>query len=313
MHVGIGLEFARAQNIGFEQAARRSAQAGYRYIEPYVYSPALRELNSHLTLETRSNYHHLNTASLDLGETRSVMKSLGLKFSAFDAHSTLLMPQIGVPFIASAIDLAAELDCPIVMSDEGPVPHEWLDLDRAFDVMCLSIEHIVKHAQAKNVLFAIELHNALTTQPSYLAKLLRRFGPDELGVNFDTGNSFLAGNDPVEMLRSLIDRVIHVHIKDIPASELPMRGTVTGTRVGVGAGEGVVELREIIRVLTGADYSGVVSVECDTWEQAQRSRPFLDSLIHELKHTDGVQMSPPPTSKFSAALRSRSEAKTADS
>jgi len=279
MHLGIGLEFARAMNLPFDQAAEHAAKAGYRFIEPYVYAPAVLELNSHLKWESASGYHHINASDANVADLRQTMTRLGLEFSAFDAHSSLLLPHVGVPYVIAAIDLAADVGCPIVMSDEGPVPQNWMDLNRAFDLMCLSIEQIVIHAQSRGVKFAIELHNALTTKSKYLEMLLQRFGPEELGVNFDTGNSFLAGNDPAEMLASVVHRVIHVHLKDIPASALHLRGQVTGTRVGVAAGDGVVDLPLIIDVLAGAGYAGAVSVECDTYEQACRSQTYLSGLL----------------------------------
>jgi sugar phosphate isomerase/epimerase len=230
------------------------------------------------------------------------MQELGLKFSAFDAHCTLLMPAVGIPYVAKAIDLAAELECPIVMSDEGPVPHEWMELDRAFDLMCLSIEQIVQHAATRRVRFAIELHNALTTRSRYLEKLLDRFGPEELGVNFDTGNSFLAGNDPVEMLELIAARVLHVHIKDIAEKDVPLRGTVTGTRVGVAAGDGVVDLAGVLAVLADGGYEGVLSIECDNLEQAIRSRQFLQNLIDNTDRQRHLALPPKPSNKFSAVL-----------
>ena len=109
-----------------------------------------------------------------------------------------------------------------------------------------------------------------------------RFGPDELGVNFDTGNCFLAGNDPVEYVRAVASRVVHVHVKDIPATQLAERGKVTGTRVGVAAGEGVVDLPGILEVLAAAGYQGVLSVECGTWAQARASRQYLERLLGDL-------------------------------
>ena len=127
--------------------------------------------------------------------------------------------------------------------------------------------------------FALELHNALTARPDCLRRLLQRFGPDELGVNFDTGNCFLAGNDPVAYAASVADRIVHVHIKDIPASQLPERGKVTGTRVGVAVGEGVVDLAGVVAALAKAGYAGVLSIECDTAPQARASLPALNRLI----------------------------------
>ena len=127
--------------------------------------------------------------------------------------------------------------------------------------------------------FALELHNALTARPDCLRRLLQRFGPDELGVNFDTGNCFLAGNDPVAYAASVADRIEHVHIKDIPASQLSERGRVTGTRVGVVVGQGIVDVAGEVAVLAGAGYAGVLSVECDTLTQAKASLPALTHLI----------------------------------
>lgn len=279
MQPGLNLEFARSAKLDLEQALESAAEAGYSRVEPYVYSPVALGINSHLSFQASSGYHHLNTATLDQAKLRRRLEQLSLRFSAFDAHTSLLLPQLGVPCLQQALDAAADLGCPIVMSDEGPLPKHWMTLDEGFDILCVSLDAVIRYAQKRQVRFAIELHNALTARPDYVLKLLERFGEAELGVNFDTGNSFLAGNDPVEYLRLVANRVVHVHIKDIPASQLPERGHVTGTRVGVTVGEGVVNLRGVLAVLREVNYEGVLSVECDTLAQAQASFPALCALI----------------------------------
>jgi len=280
--IGLNLEFARTDQVDLKTALRRATEAGYQFVEPYVYAEVALNLNSHLALRTASPYHHLNADNLDLPQLNRLRRELGLQFSAFDAHTSLLLPQVGVPYVGRVLDLAAETECPLVMSDEGPLPMDWLTLDQGFDILCISLEAIIRHAQRRGVRFAIELHNALTAQPDYLVKLLERFGPEELGVNFDTGNSFLAGNDPVEYVRRVAKRVVHVHVKDIPASQLPERGKVTGTRVGVAVGEGVVDVRGVLAVLAETGYGGVYSVECDTLAQAQASHPVLQQWLQNL-------------------------------
>jgi sugar phosphate isomerase/epimerase len=280
MQPGLNLEFARSGRLDWEGAFRAAHDAGYEFIEPYVYSRVSLALNSHLRLSSASSYHHLEAGSSDVVRIGRLCGELGLRFSAFDAHASLLLPQVGIPYLQSALDLAADLHCPLVVSDEGPVPAEWMTLNQGLDIVCASLKPIIRHAQKRGVKFALELHNALTAQPDCLRRLLQRFGPDELGVNFDTGNSFLAGNDPVAYAASVADRVVHVHIKDIPASQLPERGSVTGTRVGVAVGEGVVDLGGVIAVLARTDYAGVLSVECDTAAQARASLSALNRLIH---------------------------------
>jgi hypothetical protein len=65
----------------------------------------------------------------------------------------------------------------------------------------------------------------------------------------------------------------------IPRSQLDQRGKVTGTRVGVAAGDGEVDLPGIIEVLKNTGYDGVLSAECDTFDQATRSLAYLKALI----------------------------------
>jgi sugar phosphate isomerase/epimerase len=277
--IGINLEFARSENLGLEEALVRAAEAGYRFVEPYLYTPIELAINSHLTLESASPYHHLRADQVDCRRLGQLRRSLDLEFSAVDAHATLLLPQVGVPYLRRAVEVAAELECPVVMSDEGPVPSEWIPLEKCFDILCISLEAVLPYARSHGVRYAMELHNSLTTRPDMLVKLLQRFSDEELGVNFDTGNSFLAGNDPVEYLRRVAGRVIHVHIKDIPSSQLHLRGQVTGTRVGVAAGDGVIDLAGIVATLAEAGYEGVLSIECDTLEQARKSLAHMKRLL----------------------------------
>ncbi|NLZ00574.1 MAG: hypothetical protein GXY25_08565 [Pirellulaceae bacterium] len=37
-------------------------------------------------------------------------------------------------------------------------------------------------------------------------------------MNFDTDNMFIAGQDPVAFCRRFLDKISHVHIKDVSAS-----------------------------------------------------------------------------------------------
>jgi len=283
MNIGLNLEYARSEELSLHDAMRKAAEAGYGFVEPYAYSDNSLPINSHLSLRSESSYHHIRTETCKADEVNCLKRDLGLEFSAVDAHASLLLPQIAVPYIRRAIEFAAEVECPIVMSDEGPVPEEWMTLDQAFEIMCVSLEAIVPHARSHGVLFAVELHNALTARPDMLMKLLDRFDANDLGVNFDTGNSFLAGNDPVEYLRSVANRVVHVHIKDIPQSQLHERGKVTGTRVGVAAGDGVIDLAGIVGALAEVAYEGVFSIECDTMEQARKSLPHMNQLLRNAR------------------------------
>ncbi len=81
------------------------------------------------------------------------------------------------------------------------------------------------------------------------------------GINYDTGNTYLAGNDPVSTLKEVADQVIYVHVKDIGGALLGERGKITGTPVGVAVGKGNVDIKGCISILKSAGYNGVYSIE----------------------------------------------------
>ena len=75
MHAGINLEFARSAALGLEEALAQAAEAGYRYVEPYVYSRVCVPINSHLGLESVSSYHHVSSDEADAGRLNRVQSS----------------------------------------------------------------------------------------------------------------------------------------------------------------------------------------------------------------------------------------------
>ncbi|MGD1002664.1 MAG: hypothetical protein ABSA67_18395, partial [Candidatus Brocadiia bacterium] len=95
MHPGVNLEFGRSAGLSFEESLEAARDAGYAYVEPYVYSETDLRINSHLSLKGASEYHHIHTGAADARGIRERMQRLGLSFSAFDVHSSLLLPQVG--------------------------------------------------------------------------------------------------------------------------------------------------------------------------------------------------------------------------
>ena len=75
----------------------------------------------------------------------------------------------------------------------------------------------------------IEPHGFFTTNPDAMAEMLAFVESPFLRMNMDTGNTFIAGRDPVLFLRRFLDRVSHVHVKDVShALAEALRGGATG-------------------------------------------------------------------------------------
>jgi len=88
-----------------------------------------------------------------------------------------------------------------------------------------------------------------------------------LMMNFDTGNTFIAGQDPVAFLERFQERVAHVHIKDVSESlAASSRGELTGIAVShcsIGEGVNRENILKCLKILKEAGYSGVMSLECE--------------------------------------------------
>ncbi|MHC4437845.1 MAG: sugar phosphate isomerase/epimerase family protein, partial [Planctomycetota bacterium] len=101
-----------------------------------------------------------------------------------------------------------------------------------------------------------------------------------IGINFDTGNAYLSGQDPIGWLERVKDRLVHIHAKDISIRQSEdERGKVTGTPAGCACGDGVIDWKGVVEVCRDAPRDIVLSVECGTIEQAERSIEHLKQLV----------------------------------
>ena len=101
-----------------------------------------------------------------------------------------------------------------------------------------------------------------------------------IGINLDTGNAYLAGADVYEWLDRVVERLVHLHAKDISVEHSDAeRGKVTGTPVGCACGEGVLDWDRIVKTVQDRCPQDIVfSVECGTPEQAAKSLETLGKL-----------------------------------
>ena len=135
-------------------------------------------------------------------------------------------------------------------------------------------------AEKRGILIGIEPHQQYSKSPEGLDRIVKLVKSPAIGVNFDTGNSYLAGEDPIRWLEKVKDRLVHLHAKDISVQQSKdERGKVTGTPVGCACGEGVIDWKAVIKVCKKAKRDIVFSVECGTVEQAKKSLAYLQKLI----------------------------------
>jgi len=271
IEAGVNMEFIRSQDKPFAEGVKRAAQLGYRYVEPMVHNG--RELLS------EAGYFHSFSLDDDPGEMKDILEQYGVRASGLSAHSPLMRPEISVPYLQKAIRFAAAIGAPVVNTDEGIRP-AWVSMEEAFPVMKYTLSTVLRTADRYRIYIGIEPHQSISKSTQGLLRIATLVDSPYLRVNYDTGNAYLAGEDPYEGLRAVRHLLVHVHAKDIAIQHSEAeRGKVTGTPVGCACGDGVIDWKKVVAVLRESGFNGVLSVECGTEEQARRSLAHLNAFL----------------------------------
>lgn len=270
IHLGINMEFVRPHDKPFAEGVKIAADIGYPYIEPMVHNG--RELLS------EAGYFHSVSMDEDARWMKELCEEHSVKLSGLSAHCPLARPEISVNYLQRAIRFAADAGAPVVNTDEGIVP-KWMSEEQAFNVMEYTLTMVTQTAERYGVYVCIEDHQIFSQTAEGLLRIANLVDSPYLQINYDSGNAFIAGSDPDDMLEQVKDKVYHYHAKDIGGVQAEQRGKVTGVPVGVACGDGVINWEKQIEILKTVDRDIVISVECGTIEQAQKSFEYLSKLI----------------------------------
>jgi len=245
---------------------------------------------------------------------RRNLERYGVRFSQIDAAYPLSGedgPVRGVPYVTNAIAWASHAGCPCVDTTDGLHRPEGLSDSEALALMKRSYRQILRVAEAHNIIVNIEPHGYFTTNPDTMAEMLAFADSPCLRMNMDTGNTFIAGRDPVAFRKRFLDKVSHVHIKDV-SRELAeaVRGGQTGIALSccaIGDGVNAANIRECLRLLHNRNYAGALSIECDG-ASIEKSLEWLRKTLSEITRAAAFD---PPAVAPAAPIKKRSKLKTA--
>lgn len=129
-------------------------------------------------------------------------------------------------------------------------------------------------------------------QMDVFCKLVNSIDHPNFGVNYDPSNTFLAGEDPLELLYRISDRVVTMHASDrylITGTIEDLRNEEGGSvgyakRLSHGEiGKGLNDYNAIFKELKRVGFDGWISIEdgVDGMDQLERSVAFLRKKIKE--------------------------------
>ncbi len=201
---------------------------------------------------------------------RRKMDQYGIRFSQIDAAyplSRLDGLTIGVQYICNTIKWAKLIGAPCVDTTDHKTLPEGLTDKEGLHVLKTAYGEILKVAEAHEIIINVEPHGYFTTNPAFMEEILSFYESPYFQMNMDTGNTFIAGQDPVPFVEKFKNRITHVHIKDV-TKELAeaARGGVTGiamSQSAIGEGVNAENIEKCVKILLDNGYDGVFSLECE--------------------------------------------------
>jgi sugar phosphate isomerase/epimerase len=267
----MNLEAIRHHDKPFEWGVEQAAEIGYTHIEPMV----------HFGRELMSEAGYFHTVSLfdDPYRIRRAAEQHGLKVSGLQSHGPMGRPDRHGEYLKLAIRHAAECGAPVVNTDEG-IKAPWTTEEEDHVLMRYTLMEAAMVAEPRGILIGLECHAQYSQTPDGLDRIYHLVDSPAIGINLDTGNAYLAGQDTYAWLERVADRLVHLHAKDISIEHSDAeRGKVTGTPVGCACGDGVLDWGRIIEICRRCPRDIVFSVECGTIDEARRSYEHLSSLL----------------------------------
>ena len=206
-------------------------------------------------------------------------------------NGAILPDPKSVEGISQAIRWAKEAGIPVVFAGDGQKPDDMSDAD-ALKLLGDRLAPILEVADKCGVYLAIEPHGTFSLTADGLQKIMALSNSKWLGINYDTANvhratyvETVAGayswtpfgqrQDEVATLKAVVDRVVHVHVKDVVAAKC------------VALGQGDVNLAGCLEVLKQHGYTGVLSLETEGELDADETQRLIEPSRAYLEKTLG--------------------------
>ena len=143
--------------------------------------------------------------------------------------------------------------------------------DEEWDRFCKGLNHLGQIAKDRGFKLCFHHHMGTVVQTSEETdRMMSNTDPDLVFLCYDTGHFTFAGEDPLTMLKKYVDRVGHVHLKDmrLPVVEEARKNNYSFLKsVREGSftvpGDGDVDFDPIFKVLADAGYKGWLLVEAE--------------------------------------------------
>ena len=162
--------------------------------------------------------------------------------------------------------------------------------DEEWDMLCTGLNKLGKVAKDMGITLTFHHHMGTVVQTAAeIDRMMENTDPELFNLLFDSGHLAYCGEDYMYILKKYINRIKHVHLKDIRLdviADVKAKGEsfLQGVRKGTFTvpGDGVIDFAPIFEVLAENNYEGYVLVEAEQdpaianpFEYALKARKYI--------------------------------------
>ena len=175
-------------------------------------------------------------------------------------------------------------------TDKSIFDDKYVMNDEEWDMLCTGLNKLGKVAKDMGITLTFHHHMGTVVQTAAeIDRMMENTDPELFNLLFDSGHLAYCGEDYMYILKKYINRIKHVHLKDIRPdviADVKAKGEsfLQGVRKGTFTvpGDGVIDFAPIFEVLAENNYEGYVLVEAEQdpaianpFEYALKARKYI--------------------------------------
>ena len=175
-------------------------------------------------------------------------------------------------------------------TDKSIFDDKYVMNDEEWELLCTGVNKLGKVAKDMGITLTFHHHMGTVVQTAAeIDRLMENTDPEYFNLLFDSGHLAYCGEDYMYVLKKYINRIKHVHLKDIRPDVIAQvkangESFLQGVRKGTFTvpGDGVIDFEPIFQVLADNDYEGYVLVEAEQdpaianpFEYAKKARAYI--------------------------------------
>ncbi len=182
----------------------------------------------------------------------------------------------------ACLRIAKKIGCGCVSIPPGG-PLNGVPQNKAMARFIKGLEQVIDLAEEFHVRLLVEPEpDLMIERTTQFRAFIKDIQSPAIGINFDIGHFFCAGEDPVMALETLIQWIGHVHLEDIGQSRIHQH---------LVPGDGAIDLESVFKTMACLGYRGDITLELYPYVNGpdvagQKSLEFIRPILAESGYAD---------------------------